>query len=143
MQSRGVPCNPAIDPKPKPTSQALSPRPNTVNPHELRTKFRLGGTYRELYRVWGGPIKGYTTNLVQGSHDSELRSQGNRHSPASSWSMDVSIFSVASADFVLFSRCTSKLASFNLKQLHVSSENRVSLDNFIWCPLYHPCLDSP
>ena len=33
---------------------------------ELQTKFRLGGTYRGLYRVWGGPIKGYTTNLVQG-----------------------------------------------------------------------------
>ena len=34
---------------------------------ELRRKFRLGGTYRGLYRVWGGPIKGYTTNLVQDS----------------------------------------------------------------------------
>ena len=28
--------------------------------NELRTKFRLGGV--------GGPIKGYTTNLVQGSY---------------------------------------------------------------------------
>ena len=62
------------------------------------------------------------------------RSQGDRHSPAFSWSMEVSIFSVASADFGLFSRCTSKFASFNLKQLHVLSENKVSLDNFTWRP---------
>ena len=33
---------------------------------ELRTKFRLGGTFRGLYRGLGGPIRGYTTNLVQG-----------------------------------------------------------------------------
>ena len=32
--------------------------------YELRTKFR--GTYRGLYRIWGGPTKGYATNLVQG-----------------------------------------------------------------------------
>ena len=32
------------------------------------------GTYRGLYRVLGGPIKGYTTNLVQGSD--ELRVLG-------------------------------------------------------------------
>ena len=31
--------------------------------HELRTKPRLGGNYRGLYRVWGGLIKGYTTDL--------------------------------------------------------------------------------
>ena len=30
--------------------------------HELRTEFRLGGTYRGLYRVLG---EGYTTDLVQ------------------------------------------------------------------------------
>ena len=34
---------------------------------ELRTRFRLGGTYRGLYRALGGPTKGYITNLVQGS----------------------------------------------------------------------------
>ena len=34
---------------------------------ELRTKFRLGGTYGALYRCWGGRTKGYSTNLVQGS----------------------------------------------------------------------------
>ena len=43
-------------------------RPPHENSHELRTKFRLGGTYRGLYRVVGGSIKGYITNLVQGSH---------------------------------------------------------------------------
>ena len=36
--------------------------------HELRTKFRLGGTYRGIHGVLGGPIMGYTRNLVQGSH---------------------------------------------------------------------------
>ena len=34
---------------------------------ELWTKFGLGGTYRGLYRVLGGPIKRQTTNFVQGS----------------------------------------------------------------------------
>ena len=33
---------------------------------------RLGGTYRGLYKVLGGPTKGVTTNLVQGSHDSQV-----------------------------------------------------------------------
>ena len=38
--------------------------------HELRTDFLWGGTYRELNRVfWEGPIRGYSTNLVQGSHN--------------------------------------------------------------------------
>ena len=41
--------------------------------YELRTKFRLEGTYRGLCRVFsGGPIKGYTTIttiFVQGSYD--------------------------------------------------------------------------
>ena len=46
--------NPAIDPKPKPTSQALSPRPDTLNPHELRTKFRLGGIIGNYIGFWGG-----------------------------------------------------------------------------------------
>ena len=36
--------------------------------YELRTKFRLGGTYRGLNRVLGGPIKGYAANLVHGSY---------------------------------------------------------------------------
>ena len=34
---------------------------------ERRTKFRFGGTSWGLYRVLGGPIKGYIANLVQGS----------------------------------------------------------------------------
>ena len=34
---------------------------------ELRTKFRFGGAYKEGF--WGGPTKGYTTNLVQGSDE--------------------------------------------------------------------------
>ena len=38
------------------------------NPHELRTKFNLGGPIGDYLGFWGGPIKGYTTNLVQGSH---------------------------------------------------------------------------
>ena len=33
--------------------------------YELWAKFR--GTYRGLYGVLGGPIKGYTLNLVPGS----------------------------------------------------------------------------
>ena len=37
--------------------------------HELRTKFKLGGTFSGLYRVLGGFIRGYATNLVQGSHE--------------------------------------------------------------------------
>ena len=32
-----------------------------------------GGTYRGIYRVLGGPVKGYTTNLVQGSYGMSLR----------------------------------------------------------------------
>ena len=36
--------------------------------HELRTKFRLGGPIGDYIGCWGRPIKGYTTNLVQGSH---------------------------------------------------------------------------
>ena len=51
--------------------QAYLIRPPHENSHELQTKFRLGGTYRGLYRVLGGgPIKGYITSLVQGSHGS-------------------------------------------------------------------------
>ena len=36
--------------------------------YELWAKFRLRGTYRGLYGVLGGPIKGYTINLVPGSY---------------------------------------------------------------------------
>ena len=35
------------------------------NTCELRTKFRLGGPKGDYIGFWGGPIKGYTTNLVQ------------------------------------------------------------------------------
>ena len=38
----------------------------TPKKHELRTYFKLGGTYRGLYRVLRKTIKGYTTNLVKG-----------------------------------------------------------------------------
>ena len=34
--------------------------------YELRTKFSFGGTYRGLYRVLGGPIKGYATQFSPG-----------------------------------------------------------------------------
>ena len=45
-----------------------NPRIDGYMIYELRTKFRLGRTYRGLYRVLGGPIKRYTTKLVQGSY---------------------------------------------------------------------------
>ena len=36
--------------------------------YELWTHFRLGGPIGDYTGVWEGPIKGYTTNLVQGSY---------------------------------------------------------------------------
>ena len=36
--------------------------------HELRTEFRLGGPIGDYIGFWRGPIKGYTTNLIQYSH---------------------------------------------------------------------------
>ena len=43
--------------------------------YEPRTKFRLGGgTFTGLYRVLGGPIKGYITNLVQAHMSYSLNS---------------------------------------------------------------------
>ena len=36
--------------------------------YELRTTFRLGGPIGEHRGFWGGPVKAYTTNLVQGSY---------------------------------------------------------------------------
>ena len=39
-----------------------------LRPYDLRTKLRLGGNHRGLYRVLGEPFTGYATNLVQGSY---------------------------------------------------------------------------
>ena len=36
--------------------------------YELRTKFRLGGPIGDYIGSWEGPVKGYTTNLAQGSY---------------------------------------------------------------------------
>ena len=36
--------------------------------YELRTKIRLGRPLGDHIGFWGGPAKGYTTNLVHGSY---------------------------------------------------------------------------
>ena len=36
--------------------------------YELRAKVRLGGPIGDFIGFWGGPITGYSTNLVQGSY---------------------------------------------------------------------------
>ena len=36
--------------------------------YELRTEFRLGAPIGDYIGSWVGPIKGYTTHLVQGSY---------------------------------------------------------------------------
>ena len=41
--------------------------------YDLRTKSRLGGPIGDYIGFWGGPIKGYTTNLGQGSYAPENR----------------------------------------------------------------------
>ena len=59
--------DPSVDQSLRPGHQVVGPN-QSVKIHELRTKVRLGGTYKGVLRVLRRTFKEYAIALLQGLH---------------------------------------------------------------------------